>query len=359
MLKRVKFKNKIELFSKFGATVGMEIKQNISLKPYNTFGIDVSASYFAEIRSVEDLKEIYRKFNAEQVFILGGGSNVLFTKNINGIVLKNSITGIQLAGEDKDFCYVKSGAGEVWHDLVLFCIRNNYSGIENLSLIPGSVGAGPMQNIGAYGVEIKDVFHELEAFNIATNEIEKFTLADCEFGYRESIFKRKFKNKYIIVSVLLRLRKIPVFNISYGAIEAELKKMGVVKLSIKAISDAVINIRQSKLPDPKEIGNSGSFFKNPEITSDKFENLKKKFPDIIGFPLENKEKVKLAAGWLIEQCGWKGKRIGNTGAHKNQALVLVNYGNATGKEIYDLAMRIRQSVTEKFDVVLEPEVNII
>ena len=337
----------------------MDIEQNISLKPYNTFGIDVTAGYFAEIPSVVDLEEIYRKFNAEQVFILGGGSNVLFTQNIDGIVIKNSITGKSLIGEDDDFYYVKSGAGEVWHDLVLFCIKNNYSGIENLSLIPGSVGAGPMQNIGAYGVEIKDVFHELEAFNIATKEMEKFTLTDCEFGYRDSVFKRKYKNKYVIVSVILKLRKVPVFNISYGAIDAELKKMGVEKLSIKAISDAVINIRQSKLPDPKEIGNSGSFFKNPEVTGERFENLKKKFPDIIGFPLENKEKVKLAAGWLIEQCGWKGKRIGNTGAHKNQALVLVNYGNATGKEIYNLAMRIQQSVKEKFDVLLEPEVNII
>lgn len=337
----------------------MEIKQNISLKPYNTFGIDVLAEYFTEIHSAEDLNAVYEKFDPQQVLVLGGGSNILLTKNIEGIVAKNSITGKTLIDEDEDFYYVEAGAGEVWHDLVLFCIKNNYAGIENLSLIPGSVGAGPMQNIGAYGVEIKDVFHQLKAYNIAAKKPETFSLTDCEFGYRESVFKRRLKNKYIIISVTLKLRKVPVFNISYGAIEAELKKMGIEELSIKAISDAVIHIRQSKLPDPKEIGNSGSFFKNPEISSENFESLKKQFPEIIGFPLENKKRVKLAAGWLIEQCGWKGKRIGNTGAHKNQALVLVNYGNATGKEIYDLAMQIQNSVKEKFDVLLEPEVNII
>ena len=337
----------------------MELQKNISLKPFNTFGIDVNARHFAEFSSVDDLREIYKNLPSEKIIILGGGSNVLFTENINGLVLRNSIRGIELINEDEDYYYVKSGAGEVWHEFVLYCINKNYAGVENLSLIPGSVGAGPMQNIGAYGVEIKDVFFELEAFNIKTQATETFNLTDCEFGYRESIFKRKHKNKYVIVSVTFKLRKKPVFNTSYGAIENELERMGVKELSIKAISDAVINIRQSKLPDPKEIGNSGSFFKNPEISAQKFNSLKEIFPGIVGFHLENKERVKLAAGWLIEQCGWKGKRVGNTGAHKNQALVLVNYGDATGDEIYNLAMQIQKSVQEKFDVLLEPEVNII
>lgn len=335
------------------------VQQNISLKPFNTFGIDVRAAQFAEVTNIAGLRQIYENYPADKVMILGGGSNILLTGNVEGIVLKNSIKGINVAREDDDFFYVKAGAGEVWHELVLYCIERGFAGIENLSLIPGSVGAGPMQNIGAYGVEIKDVFYELEAFNIKTGAMETFTIDDCEFGYRESVFKRRYKGKYVITSVTLRLRKKPVFNISYGAIESELKAMGVKDLSIKAISDAVINIRRSKLPDPAEIGNSGSFFKNPEIPLEKYQELKEKFPAIVGFPLENTNMVKLAAGWLIEQCGWKGKRVGNTGAHKNQALVLVNYGNATGKEVYDLAMQIQQSVTEKFDVLLEPEVNII
>jgi UDP-N-acetylmuramate dehydrogenase len=337
----------------------MQVKQNISLKPYNTFGIDVKATHFAEISTVEDLGYVYRNYSPGKILILGGGSNVLFTGDFDGIVVRNLIKGIKVTGEDENFVYVKSGAGEVWHELVMFCIKNNFAGIENLSLIPGSVGAGPMQNIGAYGVEIKSVFYELEALNIETGVTETFSIDDCEFGYRESIFKHRYKNKYVIISVTLRLRKIPLFNISYGAIETELKRMGIEKLSIKAISDAVINIRRTKLPDPKEIGNSGSFFKNPEVSLEKFTILKESFPAIIGFPLEDSSKVKLAAGWLIEQCGWKGKRIGNTGAHKDQALVLVNYGNATGNEVYNLAMQIRQSVIEKFDVWLEPEVNII
>ena len=337
----------------------MLIKNNISLKPFNTFGIEVSARLFAEAASLSDLMQIYEKYPADKVMILGGGSNVLFTQNFNGIVVKNCLKGVELVNEDDEFYYVKAGAGEVWHDLVLYCIKNNYAGIENLSLIPGSVGAGPMQNIGAYGVEIKDVFYELEAFHIPGKAIKKFSLDECEFGYRESVFKRRFKNKYVITSVTLRLRKKPVYNISYGAIEKELEVMGVRELSIKSISDAVINIRQSKLPDPAKIGNSGSFFKNPEVALEQFNELKKKFPEIVGFYLENKDRVKLAAGWLIEQCGWKGKRIGNTGAHKSQALVLVNYGGATGSEVYNLAMDIQKSVLEKFGILLEPEVNII
>jgi UDP-N-acetylmuramate dehydrogenase len=279
-------------------------------------------------------------------------------------VLKNEIKGIQEVREDSEYVYVKVGAGENWHQFVLHCIKRNWAGVENLSLIPGNVGASPMQNIGAYGEELKEVFFALEAYHKNENKVLTFTRNDCEFGYRESIFKRKYKDQFVILNVTFQLRKHPKFNTSYGAIEQELEKMGVKELSIKAISDAVINIRTSKLPDPDEIGNAGSFFKNPEINNEQFQQLRKQFPEIVGFDLPN-GNIKLAAGWLIEQCGpetgtsWKGYRKGDAGCHKKQALVLVNYSNAKGDEIFELSEQILKSVNEKFNVILEREVNIV
>ncbi|MFL5765501.1 MAG: UDP-N-acetylmuramate dehydrogenase [Bacteroidia bacterium] len=337
----------------------MKILENISLRKLNTFGIDASAKYFAAFSTVEELKTVLsdKQFDRENKLILGGGSNLLFTKNFDGIVLKNDLKGIELVNEDKDHYFVKAAAGEVWHPFVMHCIANNYSGLENLSLIPGNVGASPMQNIGAYGVEIKDHFFELEAFHIHDKTIRKFNSEECRFGYRESVFKRELKGQYVIVSVTFRLPKKPVFNTSYGAIEKELEIMGIKEISIAAISQAVINIRSSKLPDPAKIGNAGSFFKNPVISNDKFEQLKDQFPEIVSYRAT--DGIKLAAGWLIEQSGWKGKTFGDAGVHKLQALVLVNYGNAKGSEIYDLSQKVMDAVKEKFGVALEREVNII
>jgi UDP-N-acetylmuramate dehydrogenase len=290
---------------------------------------------------------------------LGGGSNILFTKDYDGAILKNEIKGIELQHEDADYVYVKVGAGENWHQFVLHCINHNWAGVENLSLIPGNIGASPIQNIGAYGVELDDVFWSLEAFHLSEKKIHTFTATDCEFGYRDSVFKNRYKNEFAILSVTFQLKKKPIYHVSYGAITEELEKMGVKDLSIKAISQAVISIRSSKLPDPQKIANAGSFFKNPEVPTSKYEGLKLEFPSIVAYPLAKGPVVKLAAGWMIEQCGWKGYRKGDAGCHAKQALVLVNYGNATGKEIYDLSEEILQSVKNKFDIVLEREVNII
>ncbi len=340
------------------------IQENISLKKYNTFGIDVIARYLSTFTNVDELNDLL-EFNQPStinhqpsMLILGGGSNMLLTKNYDGLVLKNEIHGIELIKEDEQHVYVKAGAGVNWHQLVVHCIGNNWAGMENLSLIPGNTGASPMQNIGAYGVEIKDVFYELEAFHLETKKAATFNLKDCEFGYRESVFKRKFKNQFVIISVTFRLYKKPIFNTSYGAIEQELEVMGITELSIQSVSQAVINIRSSKLPDPAVIGNAGSFFKNPEVPFAHFEILKKEFPAMVGYTLPN-GNVKLAAGWLIEQCGWKGYRKGDAGCHAKQALVLVNYDNASGAEIYALSTSIINSVQEKFGVGLEREVNII
>jgi len=334
----------------------MRLQDNISLKRYNTFGIDVTARKFARFTSIAELKELLI-WHQSRPLILGGGSNILFTKNVDGLVLHNAITGIEKTGEDEEHIYVKAGAGENWHGFVLHCLANNWAGVENLSLIPGNTGASPMQNIGAYGVEIKDVFHELEAFDLQDKTMVTFAAKDCGFGYRESVFKRQYKNRFVIASVTYRLYKQPRFDTSYGAIEQELEKMGVKGLSIQAISQAVIRIRSSKLPDPKQIGNAGSFFKNPTVPVPAYEKLKAQYPGIIGYP--NAEGgVKLAAGWLIEQCGWKGYRRGDAGCHDKQALVLVNYGRARGSEIYDLSTAIANSVKEKFGVELEREVNI-
>ena len=341
----------------------MQIQENISLRQFNTFGIDVEARYFAGFKDVDELSELLTS-TSSSTFILGGGSNILLTKDFNGMVLRNEIMGITELHEDNEYVYVRAGAGENWHQFVLYCIERNWAGIENLSLIPGNVGASPMQNIGAYGVEIEDLFWDLEAYHIRDRKIVTFTLTDCEFGYRDSVFKNKFKDQFVILSVTYQLRKKPRFNTSYGALEQELEKTGVKELSIKAVSDAVIRIRSSKLPDPKEIGNAGSFFKNPSVSKEEFSLLKAEFVNIVGH--ENiGGTVKLAAGWLIEHCGpsngtsWKGYRRGDAGCHAKQALVLVNHGNATGKEIYDLSEEILQSVKQKFNVTLEREVNLI
>lgn len=343
----------------------MQIRENISLKPYHTFGIDVLARYFSSFKTIDELEELAcnSKFNPEgsgqnPKLILGGGSNVLFLKNYNGLVMKNEIAGIEVVAEDENHVYVQAGAGENWHKLVMYCVENGFAGIENLSLIPGNVGASPMQNIGAYGVEIKDVFYELEAWHINDNAIKKFSVEECEFGYRESVFKHKYKGAFVITGVTYRLNKKPVYHTSYGAVQQELEKMDVQELGIKAISQAIINIRSSKLPDPKEIGNAGSFFKNPALEKSKFEKLKMEFPGIPSFPF-NDTQVKVPAGWLIEQCGWKGYRKGDAGCYPKQALVLVNYGTASGDEIFSLSEKVLQSVKNKFGIVLEREVNIV
>jgi UDP-N-acetylmuramate dehydrogenase len=339
----------------------MKIHSNYSLRHLNTFGIESVARQFAEAQTAEEVRECLSLEACKTLpkFILGGGSNLLFTKpELNAFVIKNNIRGIRLLREDKDHVYVQSGAGENWHSFVLHCIANNYAGLENLSLIPGNAGAGPMQNIGAYGVELKDVFYELEAIHKKELTLRTFNREECRFGYRESVFKKALKDEYVITSVTFRLNKIPHFNVSYGAIEKELERMGIQELSIAAVSQAVIHIRQSKLPDPAVIGNAGSFFKNPEIPSEQYKSLQTRFPEMVAYPLDNGH-VKLAAGWLIEQCGWKGKTVGDAGVHKLQALVLVNCGNATGKEIYDLSEQVLNSVNQKFGVTLEREVNII
>lgn len=338
----------------------MIIKQNISLKPYNTFGIEAKAADFMEINSIEGLNFIIDNFNLahRKMMVLGGGSNVLLTKDFDGLVLKMNILGIEKIAEEEDAVFIRAMAGEKWHNFVLYCVNNGYAGVENLSLIPGCVGAAPMQNIGAYGAEIKDVCFEVETYHTDTNERKVFTNAECKFGYRESIFKHEAKGLYIITSVTFKLSKKANINSSYGAIEEVLKRKNITAPSIKDVSDAVIEIRQSKLPDPAVLGNAGSFFKNPEIPTERYLQLKEQFADIVGYKTGD-TTTKLAAGWLIEQCGWKGKVVGNTGSHKNQALVLVNYGAASGNEIWNLAMAIQKSVLDKFGVTIVPEVNII
>lgn len=338
----------------------MVIYQNISLKPYNTFGIDVNASHFVRVNTIEEVQVLCTAFNLAErnKLVFGGGSNLLLTKDFDGMAVKIDLKGIDKIKETEDFVWVKAMSGEVWHHLVMYSVENNWGGIENLSLIPGCVGAAPMQNIGAYGVEIKDTFDELFAVEIESGKLVRFTNEECKFGYRESVFKNEVKDKYIIVSVTFKLSKNPKINISYGAIQETLNKKGILQPSIKDVSDAVIEIRKSKLPDPKELGNSGSFFKNPEIALSEYEILKSKHPTMPGYPVGS-DKIKVPAGWLIEQCGFKGKRIGNTGSHKDQALVLVNYGGASGNEIYALALDIQKTVFQNFGISITPEVNII
>ena len=338
----------------------MQITSNISLKSLNTFGIEAKAKYFTEIQSLENIIELLetKEYKNNARLILGGGSNLLLTKDVDALVIKNNLKGISIVKETDDTVWVKCAAGEVWHEIVMWCIEHNYGGLENLSLIPGCTGASPMQNIGAYGVEIKDTFYELDAIHLETGKQQLFSKSDCEFGYRESVFKHQLKNQFIITSVTFQLAKNPTFRIEYGAIKQELEAMHISELSIKAISQAVINIRSSKLPNPKEIGNAGSFFKNPEVSTETYLKLKQEFPNLVAYPLEN-SNYKLAAGWLIEQSGLKGLQIGDAGVHKLQALVLVNYGKATGKEIFDLSTLVLETVNAKFGVTLEREVNII
>jgi UDP-N-acetylmuramate dehydrogenase len=337
----------------------ISIQQNVSLKAFNTFGLEAKAKLFCEFQSIEELIEALQQKSQDQtLLILGGGSNMLITRDFDGLVLKNNLKGISLVKEDDNYIWVRAMAGENWHEFVLHCIDQNWAGIENLSLIPGTVGAAPMQNIGAYGVEIKDVFESLEAVEIATGKLRTFDNDTCAFGYRESIFKKEAKGKYVIAAVTFKLKKSPEFNISYGAIQDTLKTMGVEQLSLKAVSDAVISIRQSKLPDPAEIGNAGSFFKNPTIDKIDYEGLKAEFESIPGYP-QPENRVKIPAAWLIEQAGWKGRTFGEIGVHKKQPLVLVNYGSGKGEDIKNLAFEIQASVTSKFGIELTPEVNII
>ncbi|MFY8096927.1 MAG: UDP-N-acetylmuramate dehydrogenase [Flavobacterium sp.] len=337
----------------------MKIIPNQSLKAYNTFGIEALAKAFIAIQNETELAEVLRDNSDKKLFILGGGSNMLLTQDINALVIHINNKGITVVKEDDEFVWVKGNAGEVWHEFVLWCIDHNFGGIENLSLIPGNVGATPVQNIGAYGVEIKDTFDSCEAMEIATQQMRTFHKGDCQFGYRESIFKGELKNKYIILSVTFKLRKSKhKINTSYGAIDAELEKMNIKNPTIKEVSNAVIAIRQSKLPDPKELGNSGSFFKNPVVPISVYEKAKEKHPDIPNYPV-SETHVKVPAGWLIEQAGFKGKRFGDAGIHSKQALVLVNYGHATGSEIWSVAQHIQQTVKEMFGIVIEAEVNVI
>ena len=337
----------------------MNIQESISLKPFTTFGIDQKAKYFTRVGSLSGLKAALLAAKEQQlpVFILGGGSNILLTRDIDALVIKLEIKGINLVKEEGDQLLVEVGAGEMWHELVLHSITQDWAGLENLSLIPGTVGASPMQNIGAYGVEIKDVFDSLQAMHRVTLEMHSFDAEACQFGYRESVFKQTLKDQYVITSVTFRLSKTPKFHLEYGAIREVLAANGIEQPSIRAISDAVIQIRQSKLPDPKEIGNAGSFFKNPTIANAQFDALKAEYPSIPGYP--SAEGVKVAAGWLIEHAGWKGKRIGDVGVHAKQALVLVNYGGGSGEELKSLSEQIQASVFEKFGINLQPEVNFI
>jgi UDP-N-acetylmuramate dehydrogenase len=334
------------------------IQENIDLKPFNTFGISARTKRFATFSSVEQLKIILKEKKDDELLILGGGSNILLTKDFQGFLLKNEIKGIEIVSEDEFNVIIKCAAGEIWHEFVIFCVNKNFGGLENLSLIPGSVGASPMQNIGAYGVEIKDVFEKLEAFHIESQEIHTFDNEMCNFAYRESVFKKEKKGQYIITQVYFKLTKNPKINSSYGAIETVLSKKGITNPTIKEISDAVIEIRSSKLPDPKIIGNAGSFFKNPVVDLKTYQQVKSTYENVPAFPIDE-QNVKIPAGWLIETAGWKGKTFKNFGVHKNQALVLVNYGGASGKEIWDLSTQIKEDVLKKFNINLEREVNVI
>lgn len=337
------------------------MQENFSLQPFNTFGVDVNAKYFSEVQTIDELKDAirYSKKHHLSVLFLGGGSNILLTKDFDGLAIKLSLKGISEEDLNENDVLVTAKAGENWHEFVLYSLEKNYGGLENLSLIPGNVGTSPMQNIGAYGTEIKDVFVSCTVLDIEHLELRTFNLEDCHFGYRDSVFKQEGKEKYVILEVTFRLtKKNHHIKTEYGAIKTELENLGITNPTIQDVSKAVIHIRQSKLPDPKEIGNAGSFFKNPTIPLTQFEDLKQKFETIPGYP--NGDVVKVPAGWLIEQCGWKGKQIGNAASHKLQALVIVNAsGKATGKEIFDFSTEIINSVKEKFGIELEREVNIL
>jgi UDP-N-acetylmuramate dehydrogenase len=331
----------------------LQIHHHYPLKAFNSFGIQAYARRFAKLEQLNDFELIFKE--EQKIRLLGGGSNILFREDPKDFIIWNQLKGIRKLEEDAEYVWIEAAAGELWHELVLWCIERDYAGIENLSLIPGSVGAAPIQNIGAYGVELKDVFYELDAINLSTGELQTFDAKACHFGYRNSIFKQALRGKYCITAVRLQLYKQAQFNTSYGAIQAEL---GDRPLTLRNLSNAVISIRQSKLPDPKVIGNAGSFFKNPVIERSQYENLLEHYPTLPSYPVEDEQFVKVPAGWLIDKAGWKGKRQAKAGVHENQALVLVNYGGARGADIWQLAMDIQADIQEKYGIELEPEVNL-
>ena len=337
----------------------MQILTNFSLKKYNTFGIEAKAKQFVAIHSNDELKSILEHHSSDKKFILGGGSNMLLTQDIDALVIHIDLKGKKIINEDEDFVWVESQAGEVWHEFVLWTIDQNFGGLENMSLIPGNVGTTPVQNIGAYGTEIKDTFVSCEAMNILSQEMKTFSKEECNFGYRESIFKHEVKDKFVITSVVFKLTKRNhKINTSYGDITKELENKNITIPTLKDVSNAVIAIRQSKLPDPKELGNSGSFFKNPIISKSEFEKVHALHPEMPHYVISETE-VKVPAGWLIEKAGFKGKRFGDAGIHKNQALVLVNYGNATGQEILAVSRDVQATVLKEFGIAIEAEVNVI
>lgn len=337
----------------------MEILHNFSLKKHNTFGIEAKAKRFVAVHSAADLKTILQENKSQQKFILGGGSNMLLTKDIDALVIHIDLKGRKIVDENEDFVWVESQAGENWHEFVLWTIEQNFGGLENMSLIPGNVGTTPVQNIGAYGTEIKDTFTSCQAMTLKDQEIKTFTKEECKFGYRESVFKNEAKDQYVITAVVFKLTKRNhKINTSYGDIISELEKNNITSPTLKNVSDAVIAIRQSKLPDPKELGNSGSFFKNPILLKSDFEKIRLRFPEMKYYDV-SKTEVKVPAGWLIEQAGFKGKRFGDAGIHKNQALVLVNYGNATGQQILAISKDIQETIFKTFGIHIEAEVNVI
>jgi len=339
----------------------IKVEENVSLKPYNTFGIGVNAKYLCRVTSVDQLVDLLQSpvFKQEQHYILGSGSNVLFTGDFDGLIIKDELKGIETVQENDSQITVKVSAGENWHEFVMHSVLNDWGGVENLSLIPGTVGAAPMQNIGAYGIEIKNLIENVDAVELSTGILKTFSNEQCAFGYRKSVFKKELAKKYFISSVTLSLsKKNHQLNTTYGAIQETLKEMKVTLPTIQTVSNAVINIRKSKLPDPIVIGNAGSFFKNPTIALEQYKELQKSNATIPGYPTDN-QSIKVPAGWLIEQCGWKGKRINNVGVHPQQALVLVNYGNGNGDEILSLSKKIQADVLEKFHIALTPEVNIL
>jgi UDP-N-acetylmuramate dehydrogenase len=339
----------------------MTLRENISLQPFNTFGIAAQARFLASVDSVENWQEILADHSLKQLpqLILGGGSNVLFTKDFEGIVLQIKIGGIEKIKEDEQNVWLKVGAGVNWHELVLYTIEQNWGGLENLSLIPGTTGAAPLQNIGAYGVEVRETIETVETLQLSDGSTRIFTHAACQFGYRESIFKHRLRGQYGITAVIFRLTKNPqTFRLDYGDLRKTLESLHIQTPTLRAVSEAVIHIRRSKLPDPEQIGNAGSFFKNPEVEMPFYEELKATFPEMPGYTV-SATHTKIPAGWLIEQAGWKGRRSGEAGVHERQALVLVNYGNATGNQIRQLAQAIQADVLEKFGVSLTPEVNLV
>lgn len=338
----------------------MKVIKNISLKNNNTFGVDVKSKYFVEVYSEEELKQVLNsvEYSKLKKLILGSGSNILFTKDFDGIIIKNSIPGIKILSENDKSVIVEAGAGVIWDDLVQYCVNKNYGGIENLSYIPGTVGAAPIQNIGAYGQELEETFYELNGVFIADGASQIYNNSDCNFSYRNSIFKNELKDNFVVTSVNLKLRKNPNVNLNYFPVKEEVEKRNIKHPTIKDIREIVIDIRKNKLPDPNEIGNAGSFFKNPVITKESFYLLEKEYPDLKYF-IVNESSVKIPAAWLIEKCGWKGEKIGNVGTHEKQPLVIVNYGNASGKEVYSMAMNIKDEVKKRFDITLENEVNVL